>query len=125
MTIYWPRRKKPAAVRRAPVSFRPEARDDLIEIFRLILRLSGSTSVARNFVERIRDRCNRIGLVPEGGYRRDDLEPGLRTVPFERSAVVAYRFENGRVRITNVFYGGRDYEALYRGRGDEAPDRWD
>ena len=40
---------------------------------------------------------------------------GLRTVPFERSAVIAYRVENDTVEITNIFYGGQDYEALYKG----------
>lgn len=39
---------------------------------------------------------------------------GLRTVPFERSALIAYIIRNDRVVITNVFYGGRDYEALLR-----------
>jgi len=50
-----------------------------------------------------------------GGRVRDDLFAGLRTVPFERSAVIAYTVEDDCVRITNVFHGGRDYEALYRG----------
>ena len=49
------------------------------------------------------------------GRPRDDLEPGLRTIPFERSAVIAYKVEDDRVRIGNVFYGGRNFEALYRG----------
>jgi toxin ParE1/3/4 len=35
-------------------------------------------------------------------------------VPFERSAVILYMIETNRVRITNIFYGGRDYEALMR-----------
>ena len=52
--------------------------------------------------------------MPRGGRPRDDLEPGLRTVPFERSAVIAYRVESDSVLILNVFYGRRDYEALYR-----------
>jgi toxin ParE1/3/4 len=45
----------------------------------------------------------------------------LRTVPFERKAVIAYRVTNA-VEITNVFYGGRDYEALYRKPGEDMPD---
>lgn len=57
-------------------------------------------------------RCRKIGDAPNGGRPRDDLEPGLRTVPFERTAIVAYRVTDN-VEITNVFYGGRDYEALY------------
>lgn len=38
-------------------------------------------------------------------------------MPFERSTVIAYRV--GRtVEIVNVFYGGRDYETLYRGQDE-------
>jgi toxin ParE1/3/4 len=43
---------------------------------------------------------------------------GLRTVPFERKAVIAYRVTKA-VEITNIFYGGRDYEALYRSHDDK------
>jgi toxin ParE1/3/4 len=50
-----------------------------------------------------------------GGRPRDDLAPGLRTVPFEKSVIIAYTIEGISVWITNIFYGGRDYEALYRG----------
>ena len=34
---------------------------------------------------------------------------------FERRAVVAYRVLEQIVEITNIFYGGRDYEAILRG----------
>jgi len=51
---------------------------------------------------------------PLGGRSRDVLYPGLRTVPFERAAVIAYLVRDGWIEVTNVFYGGRDYEALYR-----------
>ncbi len=40
-------------------------------------------------------------------------------MPFERRAVIAYRVIDDIVEVTNVFYGGRDYEALYRGRRAE------
>jgi len=45
----------------------------------------------------------------------------LRTFPFEHSAVVAYTIEGECVWITNIFYGGRDYEALYR--AEPTPDK--
>ncbi|MGX7706196.1 type II toxin-antitoxin system RelE/ParE family toxin [Methylobacterium sp. Gmos1] len=76
-------------------------------------------TTARGFVRRIRDRCKRIGDAPHGGRPRDDLEPGLRTVPIERSAVIAYRVEPDRVLVTNGFYGGRDIEALFLDRGPD------
>lgn len=70
-------------------------------------------------MQRIKDRCERIGDAPHGGRPREDLEPGLRTVPFESSALIAYRVEPDRMRITNVFYSGRDFEAFYRSEGRE------
>ena len=76
-----------------------------------------SRNVALAFVRRIRARCHKIGDAPKGGRPRDDLQPGLRTVPFERSTVIAYRVGN-TVEIVNVFYGGRDYETLYRGQDE-------
>ncbi len=97
------------------VEYRPEADNDLTEIFERILDISKNPSVAQGFVLRLWERCERIGNAPNGGRPRDDLEPGLRTVPFEKSAVNAYKVERDCVWITNIFYGGRDYESLYRG----------
>src|ERR1700730_12253109 len=107
-------------MRRLKVRYRPEALADLEDIFRLVLRKSGSQVIAERFVSRIRNRCHRIGDAPRGGRARDDLESGLRTVPFEHSAVVAYKVEADCARVTNVFFGGRHYEALYR--RDESKD---
>jgi toxin ParE1/3/4 len=100
-------------MRRVDVVYRPEAISDLQEIFRFVAEASQSQSVATRFVNRIMARCRKIGDVPKGGRPRDDLAPGLRTVPFERTAVIAYRVDHV-VEITNIFYGGRNYEAVYR-----------
>lgn len=113
------RRRPRVTMRRLEVVYRPEAVADLQHIFRYVLRRSQSRTVAERFVGRVRERCRRIGAVPHGGTPRDDLAPGLRTVAFERRAVVAYRVEGDKVVITNVFFGGRDFEALYRGREPE------
>ncbi|MFY9290186.1 MAG: type II toxin-antitoxin system RelE/ParE family toxin [Methylorubrum rhodinum] len=106
-------------MRRLRVELQPEALRDLADIFRIVLHVSQNVPTAQGFVKRIRDRCQRIGDAPRGGRPRDDLEPGLRTVPFENTAVIAYRIEPGRVLVTNVFYGGRDFEALYRSDSGE------
>jgi toxin ParE1/3/4 len=42
-------------------------------------------------------------------------------VPFERTAVITYIVTDTRVEITNIFYGGRDYEALYRRHAEDPP----
>jgi len=103
-------------MRRLPVRYKPEAMDDLRSIYRYLAAASGSNSVAQAYVQRIMARCRRIGDVPNGGRPRNDLLEGLRTVPFEKAVVITYRVSN-MVEILNVFYGGRDFEALYLGYG--------
>jgi toxin ParE1/3/4 len=101
-------------MRRLKVVLREEAIADVADIYKYIARISGSSVTAIGFIRRIKARCQGVGDVPMGGVARDDLQLGLRTVPFEHSAVIAYVVEEDKVSITNVFYGGRDYEALYR-----------
>lgn len=36
-----------------------------------------------------------------------------RVCPVGRTAVIAYKVEHDTVRIGHIFYGGRDFEALY------------
>jgi toxin ParE1/3/4 len=106
-------------MRRPPVVLREEAISDLLEIYHYIAEQSGYPVQAWRFVQRMQARCERIGNVPLGGRRREDLAPGLRIIPFERSAVIAYVVEDELVRVTNIFYGGRDYDAFYGGKRGE------
>lgn len=106
-------------MRRSKVRYRAEATEDLEDVYRAVLEGSGSTETALGFVRRLRARCRVIGNLPYGGRLRDDLAPGLRTIGFERRAVIGYVVESDCVRITNVFYGGRDFEALYRSGGPD------
>jgi toxin ParE1/3/4 len=89
-------------------------RDRTADIFRIVQRVRAGAQTAPRFVDRIRDRCRRIGFLPYGGRPRDDLDPGLRKVPFERKAVIAYKVSGDVVEIISIFHGGRDYEAVYR-----------
>jgi toxin ParE1/3/4 len=101
-------------MRRLPVRFRAEAVADLTEILDYLMSQGASEATALGFVHRIRRTCETIGGVPEGYPSRSDLGPGIRIAPFEHSAVIAYRVDDEAVEIVNVFYGGRDYEALMR-----------
>ena len=108
-------------IQRLEVEYLEDARNDLANIFRHIVDASGSPDVALKFVLRIEDRCQSIGNAPRGGRSRDDILPGLRTVPFEHSAVITYIVDDNFVRIANIFYGGRDYETLMRDGGSSEP----
>jgi len=107
----------PAApmIRRLEVVYSAAAENDLADIFRHLVAHGASPEVALGFVLRIENRCEKIGDAPRGGPARDDLLPGLRIVPFEHSAVIAYVIEKDVVRVVNIFYGGRDFDALMRG----------
>ncbi|OEO30263.1 plasmid stabilization protein [Devosia insulae DS-56] len=100
---------------RLSVRFREEAVSDLVEVLDYLIEQGADPGVALGFVDRIRKRCEAIGELPEGYPARPDLGPAIRIAPFERSAVIAYRVLDAGVEIVNVFYGGRDYEAILRG----------
>jgi toxin ParE1/3/4 len=51
--------------------------------------------------------------VPYGGVSRQDLGDGIGLYPFEKSAVILYRIAEDAVEIVSIFYGGRDYDAIF------------
>lgn len=102
-------------MKRFKVTYREAAAADILDIYRWVYEVSLDLVTAERFTGRLVTACERIGDIPLGGRPRDDLLPGLRTVPFERRAVIAYMMADETVIITNVFYGGRDYESLLRG----------
>ncbi len=97
-----------------PVQWSKTGRGDLRRIHDDIAA-AASRNTAFAYVARIEARCRRIGDAPRSGRRRDDLLPGLRTIAFERSALICYIVSNDRVWITNVLRAGRDFEAILRG----------
>jgi toxin ParE1/3/4 len=108
-------------IQRLAVVLSEEAIADLEAIAAYVLESSGSETIASRLVDRIKDRCQNIGNAPRGGRPRDDIVQGLRTVPFEHSAVIAYVVNDDFVHIVNILYGGRDYETLMRDGGSSEP----
>ena len=101
-------------IARLPVRLRDSALDDLREIADYIYGASGSAKTAKQYANRLRQRCLNIGNAPRSGRPRDDLVQGLRTIAFERTALICYIVTEDRIWITNIFYGGRDFEAMLR-----------
>lgn len=81
--------------------------DDLDEIRRHVVDQAGFDT-AEAYLDRIVARCVSASLAPLTGTPRDDLAPGVRTIPFERRATIAYIVEKDRVVIQRVFHAGRD-----------------
>ena len=93
------------------ITFAPEARDDLMELYLFIAeRADGDRAMA--YVERIETYCRGFADFPERGMRRDDLFPGLRVVGFERRVTIAFHVGVDTVTFLRILYGGRDLDAL-------------
>ena len=94
------------------VVFSPEAQNDLRRLYLYISERSGA-SRAISYLDRIEASCLSLGDFPERGARRDDLWPGLRTMGFERRAVVAFTVADDTVTVLRVLYGGRDLQTAF------------
>ena len=97
------------------VSFRPDAQADL-EAIEDFIALRSSPDRAEAYIDRIEAACMRLALFSEKGRDRSDIAPGLRTIGFERRALIAFRVLDETVEIVAILYGGRDLPATLVGR---------
>lgn len=110
-------------MKRLPVRLRAQAHQDIKNIFDWIVSESNYPSIAEKLANRIYDICETLGEFPMKGRARDDLKQGARILAFERKAVIVYRVMPDEVEVLNIFYGGRDWEAIISGSVDENPDK--
>jgi toxin ParE1/3/4 len=101
------------------VVFTPLAIRQIDELHAGISQKAGER-IADAYIERIVAYCLSFSTFPRRGQKRDDLLPGLRTIGFERRVTIAFVATEDLVLIEGVFYGGRDFEAGFR--GDETPE---
>ena len=92
----------------------PDAIRDLEDIYNYIVEQSGFPKRAWAYMDRLHRKCQELKTVPVRGLQRDDIMKGLRIFPLDKKAVAAFIVdeENSTVKILNIFYGGRDYEAI-------------
>lgn len=64
-----------------------EAERDLKNIYREIAQDDPGAAIA--FVRNLRALCASLSEMPHRGVPRDDLAPGIRTLSFQRRAVIA------------------------------------
>jgi toxin ParE1/3/4 len=95
------------------VTLTPDAKEQLDAIYDYIAA-QASPEIARSFTDAIIARCAGLAEFPHRGTQRDDLRPGVRTVPFHRRVTIAYSVGGSDVRVLGIFYGGQDYEASMR-----------
>lgn len=82
-------------------------RADLIAIQSYIARESGSRSVARTFVARLRHRCHHLAALPGMvGRARPELGPDIRSSAFQ--GYVVFRYRDGLLEVVNILEGHRN-----------------
>jgi len=92
----------------------PDAINDLEQIYNYIAEQSGFRKRAWLYMEKLYHKCQEFRTAPIRGQQRNDLMDGLRIYPLDKRSVAAFLVDekNLTVKILNIFYGGRDYEAL-------------
>jgi toxin ParE1/3/4 len=92
--------------------FSDHAERDLAEIVSFIAR--DNPAAAAQFVERLQEHCQLLTAYPLVGRARDELAPGLRSLPFGRY-VIFYRALDDGAEIVCVLHGARDIRRILRG----------
>jgi toxin ParE1/3/4 len=90
----------------AELTLTTRALHDLEQIFESLEEQSpeGAMSFAKN-LDALQDR---LTTFPELGRARDELAPGIRSIPVKPVFVVFYRLKGSRVEILRILHGHRD-----------------
>ena len=92
------------------VSIHPAARTDLFDLDDHITAQPGAARAA-DYIDRIERACRDLADFPEGGVRRDDIAPGIRTIALDRRVLIAFRVEDDAVVILRMLYAGRSFSS--------------
>jgi plasmid stabilization system protein ParE len=89
------------------------AKSDLVDIFSYLARESGSLTMGRQFVERLREQCRKLAHLPGTlGRARPELRADVRSFPF-RGYVIFFRYTEDALEIINILEGHRDIGAHF------------
>ena len=96
------------------VVWRPLARADLLALYDWIAG-HADPDTAFAYSSKIEAHAAKLATYPERGTPRDDLVPGLRTMPYRRKVVIAYRVLEDEVEILRLVHSGKDLGGAFDG----------
>lgn len=88
------------------------ASSDLENILDYIAEQNG-IDVAEKFLKRINQKCQNLVNFPELGKRRDELFPGIRSLPVGKY-LIFYRLLDTELEVVRIVSGYQDVEALFK-----------
>ena len=95
--------------RRLVLTRRAKAQID--NLYEYIAR-EASLEIADRYIAALIERIAGLTQFPHRGTRRDDLRPGLRTIPFRRRLTIAYAVKPREVRIIAIARVGQEMKGL-------------
>ncbi len=98
----------------------PEAEQDLRDIWRGLSEFTESKNPDQ-LIQRIKRKFKLLGQFPNSGRSRNDLLPGLRSIPV-KGWIIYYRIGATHIEIIRVVDGRRDLDKLFNPEEpEEAP----
>jgi toxin ParE1/3/4 len=91
-----------------------KAKSQINSLYEYIAR-EASLEIADRYVGALLERIAGLTEFPHRGTSRDDLRPGLRTVPFRRRLIIGYAVKNSELRILAVARAGQEMKGLLGG----------
>ena len=88
----------------------PRAGSDLIEIWSYIA--DDSTANADSFIDKLYETIQLLANQPGSGRRREELAPGILSLPFGRY-IIFYRASQDSIEIIRVLHGARDIQTIF------------
>jgi toxin ParE1/3/4 len=55
----------------------------------------------------------KLTTFPERGTPRDDIASGVRTVPYRRRTIIAYRVLESEVEVLSLVHGGQTFASMF------------
>lgn len=93
-------------MKRYRIVWRPEARVQLIALYDWIAA-QATSDTAIGYTAAIEAHVDRLATFPDRGTPRNDLHPGIRTIPYRRRTVIAHRVLGDEVEIRALAHGGQ------------------
>lgn len=94
------------------VVWRPQARDDLLAVYEWIAA-QADADIAFEYTRLIQMHVDALADFPDRGTPRNDLASGVRTTPYRRRTVIAYRVLDSEVEILAIAHAGRDLGRMF------------
>ena len=94
------------------IVWRPHARSDLLALYDWIADRT-DPGTALDYTARIEAHVAGLAQFPRRGTSRDDLVPGLRTIPYRRRTVIAYRVLDESVEVLRLVHRGQHWDGVF------------